>query len=98
MHWPASASDANLSKTKVVIFEARKSDCKEFVFIGTTVERHDDHRYLVFVFHATKNMAYGVKYLVGLQKRQCMPCDGFGCPYVCLILLPYESCLECYPF
>jgi len=26
----------NLSKTKVVIFEARKSDCKEFVFSGTT--------------------------------------------------------------
>ncbi len=43
----------NLSKTKVVIFEARKSDCKEFVFSGTTVERHDEYRYLGFVFHAT---------------------------------------------
>ncbi|DBA77175.1 TPA: hypothetical protein ACH3X1_009749 [Trebouxia sp. C0004] len=50
----------NLSKTKVVIVAARKSDCKEFVFSGTTVERHNEYRYLGFVFHATKNMAHGV--------------------------------------
>ena len=59
----------NLSKTKVVIFEARKSDCKEFVFSGTTVERHDEYRYLGFVFHATKNMAHGVEYLVAAAKK-----------------------------
>jgi len=52
-----------------VIFEARKSDCKEFVFSGTTVERHDEYRYLGFVFHATKNMAYGVEYLVDAGKK-----------------------------
>ncbi len=59
----------NLSKTKVVIFEARKSDCKEFVFSGTTVERHDEYVYLGFVFHATKSMAYGVEYLVAAGKK-----------------------------
>ncbi len=31
----------NLSKSKVVIFEARKSDCKEFVFSGINVDRHE---------------------------------------------------------
>ena len=59
----------NLSKTKVVIFEARKSDCKKFVFSGTPIERHDEYRYLGFVFHATKNMAYGVEYLVAAAKK-----------------------------
>ncbi len=59
----------NLSKTKVVIFEARKSDCKEFGFNGTAVERHDEYRYLGFVFHATKNMAHGVEYLVAAAKK-----------------------------
>ena len=49
--------------------EARKSDCKEFVFHGTTVERHDEYRYLGFVFHATKNMARGVEYLVAAAKK-----------------------------
>ncbi len=45
----------NLSKTKIVIFEARMSFCREFAFSGTTVERHDEYRYLGFVFDATKN-------------------------------------------
>ncbi len=50
-------------------FEARKSDCKEFVFKGTSVERRDEYRYLGFVFHATKNMAHGVEYLVAAAKK-----------------------------
>jgi len=33
------------------------------------VERHEEYRYLGFVFHATKNMAYGVEYLVAAGKR-----------------------------
>ena len=59
----------SLNKTKVLIFEARKSDCKEFVFSGTPVEQYDEYRYLGFVFHATKNMAYGVEYLVVAAKK-----------------------------
>ena len=61
----------NFSKTKFVLFGARKSDCKDCVFSGTcctTVELHDEYRFSGFVFHATKNMAYGVKYLVTLGK------------------------------
>ncbi len=57
----------NLSETQLVNFEARKSDCKKFS--GTTVERHDEYRYLAFVFHATKNMADGVEYLVAAGKK-----------------------------
>ncbi len=42
----------NPSKTKFVIFGARKSDCKDFVFSGTcctTVERHDEYRYIFWL-------------------------------------------------
>ena len=52
-----------------MISAARRSDCKAFVFRGTTAERHDEYRYLGFVFHATKNMAYGVEYLVDAGKK-----------------------------
>ena len=31
----------NLSKTKVVIFKAQKSDCKDLCFNGTIVEHHE---------------------------------------------------------
>ena len=64
-----SASSQSISAKQVMIFEACKSDCKEFVFSGTPVERHDEYRYLGFVFHATKNMAYGVEYLVAAAKK-----------------------------
>lgn len=59
----------NLTKTKVVIFEPRRTDCIEFVFAGKTVVREDNYRYLGFHFHATKNMAYGVAHLVAAAKK-----------------------------
>ncbi|KAA6429080.1 MAG: reverse transcriptase [Trebouxia sp. A1-2] len=65
----ALASFFNLSKTKSVIFEARKSECKEFVLNGTTIEQHDEYRYLGVVFHATKNKAYRFKYLMAAAKN-----------------------------
>ncbi len=92
----------NLSKTKVVIFEARKSDCKQFDFSGTTVERHDEYRYLGFVFHATKNMAYGVEYLVAAAKkavhgmrRRCISLHLSDAATICklfdILVLPISS-------
>ena len=54
----------NLSKTKVVIFEARRSASVEFKLNGNAVDREDHYRYLGFNFHATKNMTYGVSHLV----------------------------------
>ena len=58
----------NLTKTKVVIFEPRRTDCIDFVFAGKTVVR-EANRYLGFHFHATKNMAYGVAHLVAAAKK-----------------------------
>ncbi len=44
----------NLTKTKVIIFEERRTDCIDLVFAGKTVVREDNYRYLGFHFHATK--------------------------------------------
>ena len=59
----------NLSKTKVVIFEARQSASVDFIFNGNVVERQDHYRYLGFTFHATKNLAFRVSHLVSAAKK-----------------------------
>ena len=46
----------NLTKTKVVHFEARGIACIDFVFNGKVVQRQDTYRYLGFEFHATQSM------------------------------------------
>lgn len=61
--------DVNHSKTKVVIFETRHTDCQEFIYNGISVERQSSYKYLGFTFHATKNMAYGVSFLVAAAKK-----------------------------
>lgn len=61
--------DVNHSKTKVVIFERRRSSCQDFVYDGISVERQDSYKYLGFTFHAIKNMAYGVGFLVAAAKK-----------------------------
>ena len=59
----------NLTKTKVVVFEASKSECVDFVFNGRIVEQVESYRYLGFHFHATKNMSYGVSHLVSAARK-----------------------------
>ena len=59
----------NLSKTKIVIFEAQRSQCEPFLFNNRAVERQQEYKYLGFVFHATKNMAHGTEYLVAAAKK-----------------------------
>lgn len=59
----------NLPKTNIVVFENRRSDCRDFVLDGKVVERVDSYRYLGFAFHATKSMAYGARLLVSAAKK-----------------------------
>ena len=61
--------DVNHSKTKVVIFETRRSGCQDFMYDGTLVQRQDSYKYLGFTFHATKSMAYGVGFLVAAARK-----------------------------
>ena len=35
----------NLSKTKIVVFETRRSDCTDIIFNAKPVERVDSYRY-----------------------------------------------------
>lgn len=59
----------NLSKTKIVVFETRRSDCTDFIFNAKPVERVDSYRYLGFTFHATKSLTYGAGQLVSAAKK-----------------------------
>ncbi len=59
----------NLSKTKIVVFEAQRSDCDPFFFNDRVVERVEEYRYLGFVFHAIQNMAHGTEHLVSAAKK-----------------------------
>ena len=61
--------EVNLSKTKVVVFETRCSDCAPLLFKGQEVARREEYRYLGFVFHATRNMAYGPELLAAATKK-----------------------------
>ena len=59
----------NLSKTKVVVFEARQSDVCGFVLSGAVVERVESYKYLGFVVHATKKLTLGTDALVATAKK-----------------------------
>ena len=60
----------NLSKTKVVVFEARQSDVCGFVLHhGAVVERVESNKNLGFVVHATKKLTFGTDVLVATAKK-----------------------------
>ena len=67
----------NLSKTKMVVFEHRRSDVPDFVLNGAGVERVESYKYLGFVVHTTKAMTFETSYLVAAARKRCLPCgDG----------------------
>ena len=59
----------NLSKTKVVVFEACQSDVCGFVLSGAVVEWVESYKYLGFVAHATKQLTFGTDALVATAKK-----------------------------
>ena len=59
----------NLSNTKIVVFETRRSDCIDFILNAKPVEQVDSYRYLGFTFHATKRLTYGAEQLVSAAKK-----------------------------
>ena len=71
----------NFSKTNIAIFGARLSASVDFAFNGNVIDRHDHYRYLGFTFNVTKNMAFGVSYLVGAAKR-AVHAMGRRCAYL----------------
>ena len=59
----------NLSKTKIVVFETRRSDCTDFIFNAKPVEQVDSYNYLGFTFHAIKSLTYGAGQLVSAARK-----------------------------
>ena len=54
----------NVSKTKIVVFEHRKSACQPFFFEGEEVARVDAFKYLGIVFHSTRGLSCAIDQLV----------------------------------
>ncbi len=59
----------NLSKSKVVVFEARQSDVRDFVLSDAIVECVESYKCLGFVVHATKRSTFGTDALVATAKK-----------------------------
>ena len=53
----------NVSKTKVMVFEAKRSECQPFMFNGQVIERVDVFKYLGIAFHAQRGLSCAVEQL-----------------------------------
>jgi hypothetical protein len=59
----------NVSKTKVVVFEKRRSAAPEFTYRGTTIERVQSFRYLGLKLHSTRGMTVAIDKLTAAGKK-----------------------------
>ncbi len=59
----------NVSKTKVVVFEKRRSAVPKFTYRGTTIERVQSFRYLGLELHSTRGMAVAIDKLTAVGKK-----------------------------
>ena len=53
----------NVSKTKIVIFEPRRTECQAFTFQEQIIERVDVFKYLGIAFHATRGLSCAMEQL-----------------------------------
>jgi hypothetical protein len=59
----------NVKKTKVVVFEARKSMCQAFQYEGKVIEQLYSFKYLGIELHGTKGMQTAIHRLAMLGKK-----------------------------
>ncbi len=59
----------NVKKTKVVVFEARKSVCQAFQYERETIEQLNFFKYLGVELHDTKGMQVAIQWLAMLGKK-----------------------------
>ncbi len=59
----------NVSKTKVVVFEKRRSAAPEFTYRRTTIERVQSFRYLGLELHNTRGMTIAIDKLTTVGKK-----------------------------
>ena len=81
---------ANLSKTKVIVFEHPQSDVPDFVLNGAVVERVESYKNMGFVVHATKAMTFGTSFLVAAARKAM-----FAMRRRCALLGIRDSAMHC---
>ena len=65
----ACGLSVNVKKTKIVVFELRKSITSCFYFNGDTIEQVDKFKYLGVLMHGTKGLSPAIEYLCKAAKR-----------------------------
>lgn len=59
----------NVKKTKILVFELRKSITPCFHFNGDPIEQVDEFKYLGVLMHGTKGLSPAIEYLCKAAKR-----------------------------
>jgi hypothetical protein len=83
----------NVKKTKVVVFEARKSMCQAFQYEGEAIEQLNSFEYLSVELHDTKGMQAAIQRLTMSGKKAV-----FALPRRCAELHIFDPALQCQLF
>jgi hypothetical protein len=83
----------NVKKTKVVVFEARKSMCQAFQYEGETIEQLNSFKYLGVELHRTKGMQAAIQRLAMSRKKAV-----FALRRRCAELCIFDPALQCQMF
>jgi hypothetical protein len=83
----------NVKKTKVVVFEARKSVCQAFQYEGETIEQLNSFKYLGVELHDTKGMQAAIQQLTMSGKKVV-----FALRHRCAEPHIFDPSLECQLF
>ena len=59
----------NVSKTKVVVFEPKRTECAPFTFEGQVIERVEVFKYLGIAFHATRGLSCAMEHLCNSARK-----------------------------
>ena len=80
----------NVKKTKILVFEPRKSRVPSFFFNGDIIEQVDEFKYLGVLMHCTKGLSPAIEYLCKAAKRAM-----FGVQRRCQQLKIHDPVLKC---
>jgi hypothetical protein len=83
----------NVKKTKVVVFEARKSMCQVFQYEGKALEQLNSFKYLGVELHGTKGMQAAIQQLAMSGKKAV-----FALRHRCAELRIFDLALQCQLF
>ncbi len=83
----------NVKKTKVVVFESRKSVCQAFQYEGNTIEQQNSFKYLGVELHGTKGMQVAIQWLAMSGKKVV-----FALRHRCAELRIFDPALQCQLF